>query len=84
MCAQPIYSYIGLVASMKLATKILHELVTLCMSRVSPRFLALEPERQVFQQQQLTRFFSLHGGAIKIACLHEINLLVFSISTKTA
>ena len=61
--------------------KILRELELACMSREAPRFLALDG---VFQQQQLTRSFSLPEGAIKLASLPEIYLLVLSISTKMA
>ena len=52
------------------------------MSREAPRFLALEPE--VFRQQQPARSFSLPEGAIKLASLPEIYLLVLSTATKTA
>ena len=69
----------ALIASMELATKILRKLV--CTSREAPRFLALD---RVFRQQQLTRSFSLPEGAIKLASLPEIYLLVLSISTKMA
>ena len=67
----------ALIASVKLATKILRELA--CMSREAPRFLALEPE--VFRQQQPTRSFSLPEGAIKLASLPEIYLLALFTAT---
>ena len=53
-----------------------------CTSREAPHFLALG--QQVFWQQQLTRSFSLSGGAIKVASLYENYLLVLSTAIKMA
>ena len=58
----------GLIASMKLATKVLHKLA--CTLQEAPLFLALEPES--FRQQQLTCSISLPGGAsfyVRSTCL---------------
>ena len=66
----------ALIANMKLTTKILRDF--------HMKHHAQLLSGKVFRQQQLTRSFSLPEGAIKLASLREIYLLVLSISTKTA
>ena len=71
----------ALIASIKLATKILCDLRARHVKHHAC-LLALELSQKVIRQQQLTHSFSLPEGVIKLASLCEIYQLMLSISTK--